>query len=207
MKRDWSLVVGERHGMLTIVSRATDTTDRYPRFNVVCDCGGASEVRYGNLQTGAVKSCGCLSRTHSLANYPVYAVWNAAMQRCHNPKSRQWPDYGARGLTVCERWHCVENFVADMGHPPFEGATLERKRNNEGYSPDNCVWETRAVQSRNKRNNRWFTFQGRTQLLVDWAGELGMNHRTLVSRVYTYGWPIERALTQPIVTSQRKEAA
>lgn len=135
---------------------------------------------------------------HDMWRHPLYAIWNAMMQRCHNPKNKQYPDYGARGILVCERWHSVENFIADLVGAPFEGAMLEREKNDEGYSPENCKWATRTEQNRNKRNNRLFEYNGRSQLIIDWAREIGMNHRTLVSRVYNYGWSMDKAINTPV---------
>jgi hypothetical protein len=66
--------------------------------------------------------------------------------RCQNPNSNNWEAYGARGVTVCERWQSFENFLADMGERP-EGKTLDRYPDrNGGYGPDNCRWATPLEQ-------------------------------------------------------------
>ena len=73
--------------------------------------------------------------------------------RCQNPNNKSYERYGARGITVCERWAKFENFYADMGPRP-SGRSLERKKNNDGYSPENCVWGTPSDQQRNKRTSK-----------------------------------------------------
>lgn len=80
----------------------------------------------------------------------VYWVWAAMVARCTNPKSKQFHDYGGRGISVCSEWRSSKQFMADMGPRP-DGGTLERRDNDAGYSKQNCYWASRAVQSLNKR--------------------------------------------------------
>lgn len=81
---------------------------------------------------------------------PTHNAWSAMWQRCINPKNKAYPNYGGRGITACQRWASFENFLADMG-PAQPGLTLERKNNDEGYSPENCLWATRSAQRLNQR--------------------------------------------------------
>jgi hypothetical protein len=74
-------------------------------------------------------------------------------QRCTNPNNDDYPDYGGRGITVCERWcgkHGFENFLHDMGERP-EGKTLDRKNVNGNYCKSNCRWATAHEQRINQR--------------------------------------------------------
>lgn len=80
----------------------------------------------------------------------TYDIWAAMIQRCTNPKNKDWAGYGGRGITVCERWLTFENFLTDMGERP-DGLSIERRNNDRGYGPDNCYWADALTQARNKR--------------------------------------------------------
>jgi len=74
--------------------------------------------------------------------------------RCYNPNIPDFQKYGARGITVCNRWrHSFENFLADMGERPV-GRTIDRINNNRGYTPSNCRWATKSEQCRNTRQTK-----------------------------------------------------
>lgn len=128
------------------------------------------------------------------------SAYNSMIQRCYNPNDPSYANYGGRGIKVCDRWLPNQpkaegfwNFVEDMGKKPTN-TTLERIENDKEYAPWNCVWATRQQQQRNRRNNIWITFNGKTQIAKDWAIELGINHVTLVRR-YKKGLPLETVMS------------
>lgn len=126
-----------------------------------------------------------------------YRTWSGMRSRCNNPSSKDYPRYGGRGITVCERWNSYDNFLADMGHKPSLSHTIERRDNSKGYSPDNCYWATMKQQMRNKRNSHLITRDGQTMCASDWCLKLGINHQTFKNRIGRCGWTVERALGHP----------
>jgi len=77
-------------------------------------------------------------------------------QRCLQPAQANWKWYGARGITVCERWlTSFENFLADMGPRPTPKHTLGRINNERGYELGNCEWQTMREQNAERKVLRW----------------------------------------------------
>lgn len=125
---------------------------------------------------------------------PTHGTWTNMVARCTNPKRPDYRYYGARGVTVCDRWrNSVADFIEDMGLKP-DGMSLDRIDNARGYEPGNCRWATKRQQMQNTRTNRLITFAGQTKCLNEWARDIGINHESLRTR-FERGWSIEKALT------------
>ncbi len=165
-----------------------------------CSCGNFYEVSSTHLRTGHTKSCGCLhGEQHGMKNTHIYSVWQNMKQRCYNSNKWDYKYYGGRGIKVCPRWkNSFINFYEDMGDPPNIDMELDRKDNNRHYSERNCRWVTHKQNSRNSRRARNITFNGKTQCVTAWAEELNMPRYILSDRLNKHGWPIEKALTQPV---------
>ena len=128
---------------------------RYGQYK--CFCGKKFRAQYVEVKKGHYQSCGCLrsirhgGTKHGLTKHRLYSTWMSMIHRCHNPKRNGYETYGACGISVCERWHDVRNFIEDM-YPTFkEGLMLDRINNNGNYEPSNCRWTTMTVQGRNTR--------------------------------------------------------
>lgn len=198
------IAIGQRFGRRTVLKQVPrDSRYGSTWWSVRCDCGYESEVSAGNLKRGHANRCfkcagNRLNHGHSVKKKVTrtYASWGAMLARCTKPSNNRYAYYGARGITICERWLTFENFLADMGECPA-GLTLERKDTNSGYEPANCKWATRTEQMRNRQSTERFTYGGLTCSMPEWAERTGIPYKTLFAR-FSAGWSIERALTAPV---------
>jgi hypothetical protein len=106
---------------------------------------------------------------------PEHYVWRTMMARCYRPTANGYEYYGAKGISVCKRWHTYANFIADMGERPSADHSIERKNTRRGYSPANCVWATRSDQQKNKTTTKRYTEGVFTGTLVECAAMLGIS--------------------------------
>lgn len=164
-----------------------------------CECGKEFIAIIHKINSGHTKSCGCRNgEQHRMFGTPEYESWAHMKSRCYREKDARYSDYGGRGITVCDRW--VDSFMSffdDMGKRPSSNHSLDRINNELGYYKENCRWATKAQQNRNTRQNRYLTYNGKTQSMPDWCDELKLDYNIIRDRIFR-GWTFERAIHQKI---------
>lgn len=135
-----------------------------------------------------MKNKGGRPETHGYARRGVkrpreYNCWMHMIGRCTNKNHMRFPEYGAMGITVCERWRKFQNFIDDMGFAPSKIHTLDRYPNQKGnYEPGNVRWATPTQQARNTSKNRMITHEGETLCATEWAERFGVWPATIIYR-------------------------
>ncbi len=147
-----------------------------------CVCGGAVVAMRSRVKAGLTLSCGCLAReinnnksVHGMRHSPEYKSWGAMKTRCHNPRSKNYTRYGAKGITVCDEWrNSFEAFYAHVGpRPPH--TTIDRIDGTKGYEPGNVRWATLIEQARNRKSFTVVSTPEGEMPLVDYAKKLGIS--------------------------------
>ena len=192
---------GDRFGRLVVVRKAEAKGKRGEIYWLCkCDCGNMKSVRANQLTRGITKSCGCLQResvkTHGMTGVPTFKSWDSMKQRCLNPNSPDYANYGGRGIKVCEEWvDSFDSFLADMGTRPT-GTTLDRIDPNGNYEKANCRWATVKTQNSNKRATKRYAFNGKELTASEISELTGVQQRLIVDRMRA-GWKIEDAVNKP----------
>lgn len=178
---------------LTVLRPVGLTKSRSVIWECLCSCGKIKNVPSYPLISGATKSCGCYSKDmfasrkpkNNLSKTTEYYIWSTMKQRCYNVNNHKYSDYGARGISVCDRWigkSGFKNFLEDMGERPFLH-TLDRIENDKDYSKENCRWATPKEQGANKRNNIWIEYNGERKIAAEWGRLYNINPRSLIKNI------------------------
>ena len=113
---------------------------------------GAAKVRGDSEYYRRLRSLSSGKFKHGGCGTPEYKLWKNIKSRCLNSKTPDYKFYGARGITICDKWkNSFESFLLDVGKRPAEHLTLDRIENNKNYEPGNVMWATRKQQANNRR--------------------------------------------------------
>lgn len=202
-------LTGKTFAHLTGISYAGKNNDGWSIWTFKCDCGNVVD-RLGTLvATGNTRSCGCIrasqNKTHGLSGTPEYISYVSMLRRCTDAKSRMFPRYGGRGITVCDAWlgeNGLRAFISDMGNKPTKKHTLERVDNESGYSPGNCVWATKLEQAQNRCTTRLITIDGVTKSQSGWDQSKGSSLNIVGDRIRR-GWSADDAVKTPVAKYTR----
>lgn len=178
----------------------TETSKRKYRFGLYecqyCKKEFEADIQNINRKGSRTKSCGCiLGVKHKLSSHRLYKTWYNMINRCTNTNSKDYPYYGGRGISVCDRWLSIENFIEDM-YPSFtEGLSIDRISIDGNYEPNNCRWADKTTQSCNTKKLRRDNSSGFRGVHVNgdrYIAKIGVYHKEIF--LGTFSIPEQGAL-------------
>lgn len=204
-------LTGQRVGKLQVISFA-QTSNKWGRllWNCRCTCGDDVLIPSSTLLRGAsAASCGKRECRPAFIDGKRRSItcnsWKAMIRRCTKPDSDNYPQYGGKGITVCERWMDFKMFIADMGERPSSQFTIDRKDSNGNYCPENCQWSDKTTQTRNRSCAKRLTFEGVTLPVIEWANSKSIPLSVIYQRM-ARGWDDEKVLLTPIGRNGKRQS-
>lgn len=197
-------LVGKRFGRLVVIEPSFTKYNKL-HWKCLCDCGNFTNVQTEYLTHGNTKSCGCLQKeisgkifkklntTHGETNTRLFRLWCKIKSRCYSEGSTGYHNYGKRGIKMCDEWK--SNFLSFKDWAIKSGYreevlssgknkwTIDRINNDGDYEPLNCRWVTIKTQSRNRRTNKTYEYNGKQMCLVELAEICGLSKDALRYRL------------------------
>jgi len=130
-------------------------------YTVICpDCKESREVKRKPSKTKPAQKCrvcSCKARPVKHGEYKtkLYMAWNNMKKRTSGSMNSVSRRYTIAGIKVCSEWS--DDFIAFKdwsyanGYIEDSDLSLDRENGSKDYSPDNCRWATKLVQSQNTK--------------------------------------------------------
>lgn len=188
---------GQRFGKLVVIEEVQSVRGR-SMWSCKCDCGKITTVIGSSLRSGNTTSCGCAQKEkaaafnksrakHGMCHTHLHRLWLHIKDRCTNENCNSYYNYGARGITICDEWlndfQAFFDYASHLPHYGESGYSFDRINNDGNYEPGNVRWATRKEQANNKRTNRVLEAFGEKHTVAEWSEILGINYRTILSRL------------------------
>lgn len=211
-------LTGQRFGRLTVIKQYGVAKSGHALWDCKCDCGNTKIISSNQLR-GLTRSCGCLQREKA-AQYckdnghkhkkekenigvgfeRLHRSYADMKKRCENPHSKNYNNYGGRGIRVCTEWKnsfdSFKKWALKNGYA--DGLTLDRTNVNGNYEPSNCRWVSVKEQNNNRRNNIVVTYNGETMTLHELSERYtDISYKTIWARLNA-GWDLHNAITTPV---------
>lgn len=136
------------------------TRNKWPERLALCictKCGFERKISAHTVAKGNATNCNNCSVkwSRSQLEKKLARRLNSMKDRCCNPNSSNYPNYGGRGISICERWlENTQNFIDDMIEGFSPELSLDRIDNNGNYCKENCRWVNMEIQCNNRRISR-----------------------------------------------------
>lgn len=220
-RRSINVFPGKKFGSWTVVCELeaiVRSGKPVRRVLACCSCGTERSLELIGLVHGRSVCClDCsnkLKTDHGMSKSREYQVWRHMLNRCFDPTSAGYANYGARGVTVCDRWNpdkggSFQNFYLDLGPRPSADYQLDKEilhKDNMIYGPGLCGWATRRENIMRRRNTIYVKFYDKSTTLVDLAKEYDLDYYFLYYKIVLCGNSAEEVISS-LSTNHRKRTS
>lgn len=81
---------------------------------------------------------------HGYSITKEFITWNSIIIKCYNKESKDYINYGAKGVKVANRWLCYENFLNDI--PYLKNYSEWKNDHNNIYYLDKDIYSNRICK-------------------------------------------------------------
>lgn len=213
-------IIGKKINNLTIIREVnakifnrTSGKEVIRMVECKCDCGNICTMSACRIRIGKTKSCGCFKATtykkncnqtkHGLHRHPLNNIWVGMKQRCYNKKNEAYPNYGGKGVVVCDEWlnnlSSFYNWAINNGWKSGLEIDKDIKAKQMGvdpliYSPEMCSIVTRKINTNYRVNSVMVHLDGQELPLSLACDKLGLSHTKIYSRMQKNGFDFDSAI-------------
>lgn len=198
---------GQKIHNVTFIEEVKSDKDRKAKF--LCFCGKEFIAWIHSIKSNVTKSCGCYRKQymrdkkikHGNSRHPLYNVYKNMIERCYNPKSISYKNYGGKGVKVCKGW--INNFDSFFEWAIENGwkdnLQIDKDLKGDGflYSPEKCCFVTKSENANKRKTSRFIEYNGVKNTLSNWSKIMNIGRSTISSRI-EMGWNVHDALTRPL---------
>lgn len=172
-----------------------------------CQCGNYFVSLIQNVVSFKVSSCGCIKGKSNITHGGTidqvssgYHSWESMKGRCRDIKNKEYKNYGAKGITVCDVWYnSYSEFIKDVGKRPTKNHTLDRFPNKKGnYEPGNVRWATPKQQANNTSRNILVEYKGQIKTFAEWCSFYNISYKSSHNRYFTLKLSMDEVIKRGI---------
>ena len=160
--------IGKTYGHYTIIGLDNERcTDGHKKYIVQCSCGKVVKTQIANIKyVEKSEYCnhvwrinGVVCQKSCFTNKNLRHIFYLMLQRCYNPNTKDYKNYGQKGVCICQEWlNNPDKFEQwSYTHGYKKGLTIDRIHEEGNYSPDNCRWVTLQENARFRSNTNYIT--------------------------------------------------
>lgn len=123
-----------------------------------------------NPYSKSVYNIGMIGNVSNIGKDILYQRWKSMISRCYNINDKSYYLYGAKGVTVCEKWLIFENYKKDIENMEnfnkiYQGWHIDKDFSNKKiYSKETCriisPTENSILANKTKKSNNKTNYIG-----------------------------------------------